>query len=406
MKKIIAFLIVCVTVFSCNQETKKEEQAPAEEQRIAYAAPLAGNVKEIPKNYDGGWYYPNGGFPANPGDTVLMEGFYAYCNTANVKGVYFKQKPGAAQAWTGVNGNYGWVMMNGTGNTIDGIKIGGPNGKYIDASLNIHGSDSITIKNCEILNAKIGIFSNLNNKHYKSIVIKDNYIHNISDPNKSNFSEAMYLGSTDGTPLDKSSIRGLVITGNILDSIGGDGIQIANGVGVYVANNRITNYGLHKIDNQWFGLLNGGGTSGLWENNYLFNGMGTPGQILGTGDVTFKNNTFVKCAQGLNQDIFYVRQSFPTLRVRLIGNKADTWNRTTITQVTPGLVVENTGNQFGGVIVTPPNPPARVDSVAKSKYDSLLVVNAGLQKKVSDQDAKLKVAADVKKEGIILLEKL
>lgn len=331
----------------------------------------------VPKNYDGGWYYPNGGFPAQRGDTVLMEGNYAYCNTANVRGVYFKSKPGQI-AWVGTNNGYAWVMMNGSNVTVDGIKIGAPAGKYNDLSINIHGSDSVTIKNCEILNSKIGIFSNLNNRHYNKLTIAGNYIHNISDPLKSNFSEAMYLGSTDGTTLDKSSFKNVTITGNRLDSIGGDGIQLANCINAYVAGNTISNYGLHKIDNQWFGILCGGGTSGAFENNYLQNGSGTPFQILGTGDVTFSNNTAINTGTGAsNQDAFYIRQSFPTLKVRLIGNKVDRKSRNWITEVTTGLVIENNGNIFGSVIST-----SRVDSIAKSSYDSLKVKSDALKSAV------------------------
>ena len=45
------------------------------------------------------------------------------------------------------------------------------------------------------------------------------------------------------------------------------------------------------------------------------------------------------------------------------------------------MVLTNTGNQFGGVVVPPViTPPVRVDSVSKAKYDSLQnVYNVALQ---------------------------
>lgn len=333
-------------------------------------------VITVPKNADGGWYYPNGGFPAKAGDTVYMEGNYAYVNIKGLVGaanapVSFLQKPGAAQAWVGTNNTgYAWVMMDGKYFVIDGIKIGGPTPtNYSNHSLNLHGSDEFTINNCEILNAKIGLFSNLNNRHYNNIRITNNYIHNISDAAQSNFSESIYFGPTDGTSLLKASFRGLVIKGNRFENIGGDAIQVANGIKILVADNTIKNYGFHNIGNQRSGILFGGHTSGIAENNYLEGGTGCPFNILGRDTVIFRNNTAIGTAKSPGQDGFYIRETAP-LKVWLTGNDIDKVARNWVNNESNSALYQ-TGNAFGELVVIPPVTQPQ-PTVPQAQYDSLL----------------------------------
>lgn len=310
-----------------------------------------GETKTVNKNADGGWYYRNGGFPAKAGDTILLQGDYAYIEIRNLKGL--PSKPivfiGNGSNKVGFKASNAFILSNCSYIVIEGIIVGGANDvSYAEQGFNIQSSDNLEIKNITLQNAKVGFFTNPASGHYPNIYIHHNLIRNISDKLKSNFAEAFYIGKTDGTNPSIVSFPNLRIEDNVLRDIGGDGIQIANGINVSVKRNKIYNYGFHKINSQWFGLLCGGGTSGVFEGNYLEKGTGTPFQILGTGNVTFRNNIAKNTGFGANtQDAFYIRQSFPTLRVILIGNKVDVKSRNWITEVTAGLIVEEVCNIFG-----------------------------------------------------------
>jgi hypothetical protein len=351
---------------------------------ILCATVAMGQTKTVNKNADGGWYYRNGGFPAVAGDTILLQGDYAYIEIRNLKGL--PSKPivflGNGSNKVGYKASNAFILSACSHIVIDGMIVGGANdSSYAEQGFNIQSSDNLEIKNITLQNAKVGFFTNPATGHYPNIFIHHNLIRNISDKLRSNFSEAFYIGKTDGTSPSIVSFQNLRIEDNVLRDIGGDGIQIANGINVSVKRNKIYNYGFHKINSQWFGLLCGGGTSGSFEDNYLEKGTGTPFQILGTGDVTFKYNIAKNTGFGANtQDAFYIRQSFPTLRVRLIGNKVDTKGRDWITEVTPGLIVEELCNVFGSV-VTVPTPTPIVPTVTKAYHDS--VVNV-LQSKLNN----------------------
>jgi len=339
-----------------------------------------GQTKTVPKNGAGEWYYRGVPFPANPGDTILLQGDYTYIEINDLNGlpgkpIVFIKTGQRSKVGYLTNGN-SMIIQRCSYLVIDGVEVGNDvDGKFNEQGFNIQSSHNIEIRNSIIKNSKIGLFTNPASGHYPNIYFHHNTIKNIGDALKQNFDEAIYIGKTDGTSPTVASFPNLRIEDNEFTNIGGDAIQIANGVNVSVKRNRISNYGQNKINDQWFGILCGGGTSGTFEDNVLTNGSGTPFQILGTGLVTFRNNTAINTGTGAtNQDAFYIRQSFPTLTVRLIGNKVDVKSRNWITEVTPGLVIENTNNQFGGtitdtVIITPPTG----QTVPKAQYDSLLV---------------------------------
>lgn len=330
-------------------------------------------IKTVPKNAEGGkaWYYRNGGFPASPGDVIELQGDYDYIEIRNLSGTpdkYIEFK-GTGLNRAGFNAANAVIFANCHYIKFNGIIIGPDDGKFAEQGFNMQGSSNMEISRCILQNAKVGFFNNTSKGHFPNVFIHHNTIRNISDPAKSNFCEAFYLGNTNGLPATENSHANLRIEDNTLVDIGGDGIQIANGINVSVKRNSITNYGFHNINDQWFGILCGGGTSGVFADNVLSKGTGTPFQILGTGDVTFSNNTAIGCATGDKQDGFYIRQSFPTLKVRLLNNKIDKVNRNWITQVTPGLVVEDKGNLFG-VTVPPVDPHAGY--VPQAQYDAIV----------------------------------
>lgn len=337
--------------------------------RLAATAPT-NNWKRVPKNASGEWFYRGIKFPASPGDTIMVEGDYTYIEINDLAGL-----PGKPIVF--ISPNRSRVGYKTAGNAIiiqrcsyvvfDGF-IAGPDSGYAAQGWNIQSSHNIEIRNFTVQNANIGFFTNPATGHYPNIFIHHGTVKNIRDAKNSNFDEAFYIGRTSGQSLVDNSFPNLRIEDNIIENIGGDAIQIANGVNVSVKRNKIKNFGVNKINDQWFGILCGGGTSGVFEDNILANGTGTPFQILGTGDVVFRYNTATGCATGDRQDGFYIRQSFPTLRVKLEGNKIDKVNRAWVHQVTPGLVVEEKGNVFGAPVVVPPVEA----TVPKSQYDALM----------------------------------
>lgn len=361
--------IVAGCIISCNSEPKKQESAP-----LRLMAPIPSSTwKTIPGKE---WYFTaTRPMPVKPGDTVLVGAEYNEISLNDINGL-----PGkpivfirvGAMARVGAR-HYGnpMVVQRCSYLVFDGFEVG-PDSGYAAQGWNIQSSHNIEIRNSVVKNANVGFFTNPATGHFPNIWIHDVTVKNINDKNHTSFDEAFYIGRTSGQSPEVNSFENLIIENVILEDIGGDGFQIANGKNIIVRNCKAYRVGTNKINDQWFVYFNGGGTSGLWENNYAEDCTGTPFQILGTGSVTFRNNTAVRCATGDKQDGFYIRQSFPTLQVRLLGNKIDKVNRNWITQVTPGLVIEDKGNSFGAVV----QPPiTRVDSVARSLYDSVVKRN-------------------------------
>lgn len=364
MRNKIIFAACIILAASCNQQGKEQ---------VRYAAPAPTNTwKKIPKNASGEWFYRGTKFPAQPGDTIMVDPDYTYIEINDLHGSEGKPIVFIAPAGTKVGyktaGN-AMIIQRCSYLVFDGFTVG-PDSGYAAQGWNIQSSHNIEIRNFILKNANIGFFTNPASGHFPNIYIHDGIVKNIRDKENKNFDEAVYIGRTSGQSLEVNSFPNLRIEDVSFDNIGGDAIQIANGVNVSVKRNKITNYGQNKINDQWFAILCGGGTSGVFEDNIITGGSGTPFQILGTGEVTFKNNTAINTGTGAaNQDAFYIRQSFPTLRVKLIGNKVDRKSRNWITEVTPGLVVEDKGNVFGQPV---PPPVVRVDSVSRRSYDSVL----------------------------------
>ncbi|MFT3981715.1 MAG: right-handed parallel beta-helix repeat-containing protein [Ferruginibacter sp.] len=327
-------------------------------------AGFTAEAKEItvPKNPDGGWYYPDGNFPAKAGDVVLMDGDYAYIKIIgwNPGGyVTFRKRNPLTTVRVGTNHNgYSMVMDYCKYFIVDGLVIGNVNPTvYTENSFNFPGAEKFEVRNCIIQNAKVGFFSNLSTGHYTDIYIHDNIIRNISSTAKNTYSEGFYIGPSDvNASTEQTSFKNLRIENNALENIGGDGIQITCAVDVKVKNNSIKNYGFHNIRFQQCGILLGNYSSGVVEGNYLETGTGSALNALGAGTIIFRNNIAKGTATSPGQDGIYIRGA--KLKVKLIGNILDKVNRNFI-QVDAGAVTENTRNSFGKAIASRPVPQAK-----------------------------------------------
>lgn len=343
-------------------------------------------VKTIPKNNDGGWYYPNGkaaSLGIQPGDIIELEGDYAYINLDGLAGtpeapIIFRPKAGTIVR-VGVNNSYAWIMMNCKHFIIDGtttagkygFKIGGPvKGQYIAQSFTFPTSDNFEIKNVELLNAQVGFFGNpkiAGSGPFKNIKIHDNYVHDLDNPMELGRSEGVYLGRTDvNSRTIGGSFENVEIYNNIFEGLAGDGIQVALTKNVYIHDNQINGYGRANLEQQRSGIIIGGCTSGRVENNKVNNGTGAGLQIFGGGEVIVKNNLFDNVATSPNEDGIYIdgKCQDEKLTVRLTGNVITNKPARDIFRDVANYVIENTGNSWNGVapVPTPPTPsPTQVD---------------------------------------------
>src|SRR5690349_6296979 len=85
-------IIALLFLYSCSNETSQPEQASKQEIQALVSIPLPLAVKTVPKNNDGGWYYPNGKAKSvfKAGDTVVLKGDYSYINLDSVIGTASK----------------------------------------------------------------------------------------------------------------------------------------------------------------------------------------------------------------------------------------------------------------------------------------------------------------------------
>jgi hypothetical protein len=366
MRKIIYFFLAVVIVHSC----KEKKQQP-----VAFRAAFtpSSTWKKIPKDVDGGWYY-------TPGDTVLLDNDYDFITINDVHGA--AGKPIVFINPTGYS-KVGYRIKEGRGASIltqrcsylvfHGIDAGStlPD-TYNAQGWNIQASRDLEIRNFKLHHSEVGFFTNQLTGHYPNIYIHDGEIYDINNKARTAFGEGFYIGQTSGKDLATTSLPNLRISDITMRNIGGDAIQLANCVNAQVRNVTVDGYGLNKVNNQFFGALNGGGTSCTWENVHMKNGSGTPFQILGTGQVNIRNCSAINCGTVDNlQDAFYIRQSFPTLSVGIYNTVVDRKNRNWVTVATPGVKIDSSGNRFGPLIVA----PVRVDSVSRSLYDSVVKRN-------------------------------
>lgn len=271
----------------------------------------------VPKNNDGGWYYKNGGFPTQPGDTVDMDGAYAYIYIDGINGtpdkpIVFMPKGVVS---SGVNGSYAWIITNSHYFKLAGqstvAKYGfifgsGVQGKYIAQSFTFPTSDNFEVSGVEIAWAQVGFFSNPTTGNYSNIKIHDFYVHDLDNPAEQGRCEGIYLGNTGIATLTTggrfSNVE--IYNGTLLNNAG-DGIQIALS-DVYVHDIYIKGYGKANLEQQRTAIIVGGCSSGRWERIHIEDGTGSPFQIFGTGEVYIKDCYAKNVATSLNEDGFYI----------------------------------------------------------------------------------------------------
>lgn len=383
MKKICIALLF---LYSCSNDTSKPESNQPEQStegksvQKLFALPV--KYKTVPKNNDGGWYYPNGKAKAlfAPGDTVVMKGDYSYVNLDSVTGTAAKPIVfiNDSLVRSGVKNSYGWIITNSKyfkiiGRTIGtdkyGFKIGGLPGQYIAQSFTFPSSDNFEIAFVELANAQVGFFANpktAGSGPYYNIKIHDSYVHHIDNPTESGRSEGVYLGRTDvRTTTAGGSFSNVEIYNNYFEGLAGDGIQVAITQNVYIHHNIIKGYGRANLEQQRSAIIIGGCTSGRIEDNDISGGTGSPFQIFGAGDVFFSRNKAKDVATSANEDGFYIdsKCSDGNLKLHLISNTIDTVSRDYVRDVTKS-VVENTGNMFGKQ--KPPIPPTPTKEIEKT----------------------------------------
>ena len=316
----------------------------------------------IPKNADGGLYKPK--HNAQPGDTIMLTGDYAYIFLENVQGAPGKPvvitNKDQVRIGVGTN-NYSFLLVNSNYVHVDGsgvkdIKygflVGGITGTYNAQGFSF-GGNHFEINGMEIHNSQLGFFSNSKSGGpWKWISIHNNYVHGLDNPQEMGRSEAIYIGNTDpSTYVSSGSFDSVEIYNNVFENLSGDGVQVARTRHLKIHDNLITNYGKANLEEQRSGIIIGGCSSGSVYNNKINKGTGAAIQVFGSGNVDLINNTIQQTATSRNEDAIYINGKCldgPKLKVRLINNKINHANREFVkdANVQP-CIVENKGNLFG-----------------------------------------------------------
>lgn len=334
--------------------------------------------KSFAKNADGGWYFPTGNHGLKPGDTLLINGDYAYSLFEKVNGtadkpiVFFVE----SSSRMGIKGGYGLLIQNSSFFKVVGnnkLKIGGTSSaKYLPQALGLLNSTDYEISGCEMLFANVGIYSNGWGYHMKNISIHDNVIHDLDNPEENGRSEGIYFGNTGIKSTKDFSFRNIKIFRNKFYRLSGDGIQLALAINYEVYENTIDDYGRAKTDQQQNeGIIIGSGSSGRVYNNTVSNGSGSAFQCFGAGRNYFDNNVAINTCRMANEDLFYIGNRSPDSAtvVYITNNKGDKTSRDFIRKEANTTVYQS-GNVFGGTVIIPVEPPAA--TVPKAQYDSLL----------------------------------
>lgn len=329
----------------------------------------------IPKNNDGGLYKPKLSNYLKPGDTLELEGDYAYINFDSLRGT--KEKPiiivNKGIVRIGTNNSYAWIMTNSKYFKIIGslvstdkypFKIGGPvAGKYIAQSFTFPTSDEFEITGVELLNAQVGFFANPSSGLYKNISIHDNYVHDLDNPAESGRSEGVYIGNTSfSTTTTGGHFDSLHIYNTRFENLAGDGIQVALTSNMNIHDNIIKGYGKANLEQQRSAIIIGGCSSGKVYNNNTSDGTGAAFQIFGGGDVYLTNNTATNVASSANEDGIYIdgKCKDAALRVYIIGNTIVGKVARDYVRDASKSVVENKSNAFGAITTPTPTPVKKV----------------------------------------------
>lgn len=329
-------------------------------------------TKTIPKNNDGGWYYPAGrphGIKA--GDIIEMTGDYSYVNLDAVIGtkeqpVIFKAK-GVVRC--GTNGDYGFIITNSKyfrveSDTTNHFIFGGADVKKpIAQTFNFTGSDNLEVFGAELCNGEVGFHSNKKgdvDQRYENIYLHNNWVHNLSNPDEGGRAEGFYIGNTDKAWYQKGPhLHNVRIENNLVEDVTGDGIQMAKSTNLVIKNNIIRRYGTANLENQRTGIIVGGCSTGEVTNNTIQDGKGGAIQVFGAGEVVIKGNVMERTSTNPTDDGIYIDgkcSDGPALTVRLTNNTIDHASRDLVRDVKGNAIVQNEGNSWNGS--TPPPQPS------------------------------------------------
>ena len=291
----------------------------------------------IQRNADGGWYYKNTS-PVikriQPGDTIIVGTDISYGYLHGLKGT--REKPivilnKGKQVRFGTNGGYGLILEdchyfildgNGDPKSKYGFVFGREKGEYAPQTLSLGMSDNYEIKNVEVTHGEVGLFSNYNTgENLYNIKIHDNWIHDMRALGFT--SEGLYFGNTSSGSVKDIHFEGIEIYNNLLEDLGGDGLQLCNAQNYKVYNNTIRNYGIQRFDYQQSGLIIGGNSWGQLLNNIIENGTGSGIQLFGCGYNLIKGNKLINTSSDDDQDAIYISKrgvDGPTCKTDVINN--------------------------------------------------------------------------------------
>lgn len=263
----------------------------------------------IPKNFDGGWFHPDVSM-VQPGDTIIVTGDYAYAYLSDLNGtagakITIRTKTSAV---FGTDGAYALILEDCSHYIIDGrndfgvsysIKFGKLSGSYSAQTLTPFNSHHAEIRYVEVRRGEVAFFANPSTgANMDSNYYHHNYIHDLRGTSSS---EAFYIGNTSITDTSSTHFTNLRIISNIIDNVGGDGIQISCAYPYQVDSNTVTNFGLQQLGTHSTGILLGGNVQGVARYNYVLGSdtteSGSGMQCLGFGTQTVEYNSFINTGQ-------------------------------------------------------------------------------------------------------------
>lgn len=279
-------------------------------------------IVPLAKRTDGTVYIMNSTF--QPGDTVELVGNYLWIQIKPINGtkehpIVFRNKGKVV-----VGGFKGYTMIL-TGQHFkvigDGNFVIGKPGVY-SMGLNLSTSTNVEIANIEFQFLQTGIQQNpTGNALLENCYYHHNYFHHLDNPTEHGRSEAFYLGKTSA---GGAFFRNCRIENNRIDSVSGDGIQVAGGT-FSIRNNKISRYGLANLRYQNNGILVGGNATADVIGNEISNGKGMALQILGRGLMNVNGNKFTNIdTRQFGDDIIYINGKTATpenkLKINFINN--------------------------------------------------------------------------------------
>jgi hypothetical protein len=193
-------------------------------------------------------------------------------------------------------------ITGGNTSNVRSIKI---NGAHIGMTLDYLSTD-FEVDHIEVANSGFaGIMAKTDpscdnatirqNFTMTNVSFHDNYVHHSGG-------EGFYIGNSFYEGVNNTScglrlpheIHNVKIYNNLVQYSGWEGIQLGCATkGASVYGNRIENYGTANVTNQSNGVQLGGGTGGLFYNNFIKNGPGNGLIVLGLGDNIIHDNVIV-----------------------------------------------------------------------------------------------------------------